>query len=452
MTSNKNLNTIINMNGNADEKVTFLQKRKTLYENKIFGFSKDVIKSRESLRTAEQNYNQKQTKANKNKFDDKKLDYEENVENLTEYKNNYTGIMYQYFNELFDKWDVNRILSFIKKNSFDKIKNEIHKTREQLFKLSNKASVTHNKIELNKIAEESKPLHENMDDWIKLRQFYSILFLEFENEFYEERNKELEQYQKITTEKRKQALVKARQAKREKSELRKLKKYNTSVLLFRKLNEGELVDFYILKTVDKEKFKKKYHGYVLGKKGDIHMKYNKVDKVITVKADNNFEKGFQNQRIYNDDVDKFKYAIRVLKTNKDMKTFIEMVCESNSISLIIFGHISEDKNQNGTNPEEISYHDSLSNEKLFLKYIDYDVNHDSETFKDLFITKDNFNDYKENSCFLNLIVSTYRDKFPSGRYNPLTFDSLCSILQIENIEQNIGLTVKQSVSFFQNID
>ena len=31
----------------------------------------------------------------------------------------------------------------------------------------------------------------------------------------------------------------------------------------------------------------------------------------------------------------------------------------------------------------------------------------------------------------------------------MTFDSLCSILQIHNIEQNIGLTVKQSVSFFQ---
>ena len=75
--------------------------------------------------------------------------------------------------------------------------------------------MTRNKIELNKIAEESKPLHENMDDWIKLRQFYSILFLEFESEFYKERHKELEQEQKNTTEKRKQALVKARQAKRE---------------------------------------------------------------------------------------------------------------------------------------------------------------------------------------------------------------------------------------------
>ena len=115
MTSNKNLRNIINMNGKVDDKVTYLQKRKTLYENNIFGFLKDVIKSRKSLRTAEQNYNQKQTKANKNKFDDKKLDYEENVENFTEYKNKYTGIMYQYFNELFNKWDVNQIYHLLRR-------------------------------------------------------------------------------------------------------------------------------------------------------------------------------------------------------------------------------------------------------------------------------------------------------------------------------------------------
>ena len=132
-----------------------------------------------------------------------------------------------------------------------------------------------------------------------------------------------------------------------------------------------------------------------------------------------------------------------------MKTFIDLVCDSRGIDLIIFGDITEDVNHQGTDPEQISFHDSLSNEKIFLKYIDYDVNHDSEIFKDLFVTKDKYDDYKENSCFLNLIVSTYRDKFPSGRYKPLTFDSLCNILHIENIEQNIGLTVKQSVSFFQ---
>ena len=86
--------------------------------------------------------------------------------------------------------------------------------------------MTRNKVELNKIVEESKPLHENMDDWIKLRQFYSNLFLEFENEFYKERNKELEQEQKVTTEKRKQALVKARHVKKENAKKQKQEQLN----------------------------------------------------------------------------------------------------------------------------------------------------------------------------------------------------------------------------------
>ena len=65
-----------------------------------------------------------------------------------------------------------------------------------------------------------------MDDWISLTQFYSNLFLEFENEFYKERNKELEQEQKNTTEKRKQALVKARQVKKENEKKQKQEQLN----------------------------------------------------------------------------------------------------------------------------------------------------------------------------------------------------------------------------------
>ena len=258
-------------------------------------------------------------------------------------------------------------------------------------------------------------------------------------------------------------MVKARHVKKENAKKKQEKSWNLSVMLLSKLNDNDLREFYYLKVNDKEKFKKKYHGYVLGKKIDlynpddkttlydvneIYRRYNRDDKVITVKADNRIIE-FRKKRVYKDEVEPFRYALKCIKTDEDMKTFIDLVCDSRGIDLIIFGDITEDVNHQGTDPEHISFHDSLSNEKIFLKYIDYDVNHDSEIFKDLFVTKDKYDDYKENSCFLNLIVSTYRDKFPSGRYKPLTFDSLCNILHTENIEQNIGLTVKQSVSFFQ---
>lgn len=76
-----------------------------------------------------------------------------------------------------------------------------------------------------------------------------------------------------------------------------------------------------------------------------------------------------------------------------MKTFINMVRESARKSLIIFRDILENVNQIGTDPTETPYYNSISNENIFLKYVDYDVNPKSETFKDLFITKYNYDDY-----------------------------------------------------------
>ena len=86
---------------------------------------------------------------------------------------------------------------------------------------------------------------------------------------------------------------------------------------------------------------------------------------------------------------------------------------------------------------------------MFLRCISYNINEECETFKDLFKIDNKYNDYKENSCSLNMIISTYRDNFQKKRFKPLTFSNLCEILNIENLEQNIGLTLKQSVAFFK---
>ena len=88
--------------------------------------------------------------------------------------------------------------------------------------------------------------------------------------------------------------------------------------------------------------------------------------------------------------------------------------------------------------------------KNCFRYINYNINEECETFKDLFKIDNKHNDYKENSCFLNLIISTYtyKENFQKKRLKPLTLPNLCEILNIENLEQNIGLTLKQSVAVF----
>ena len=268
--------------------------------------------------------------------------------------------MYQHFNELFNKWDVNQILSFIKKNSFDKIKNEIHKTREQLFKLSDKASVTNNKIELNKIAEESKPLHENMDDWIKLRQFFSTLFLEFENEFYKERNKELEQEQKITTEKRKQALVKTRQAKRENEKKQKQEqlnkeksaskiqkwfrrqhteknKYSVNILLYGYRNDIETMSEEELNKVKEEHRRKKikfFYGYIYNKANNNIQKVMFMQKSkpphILIKMNKNEHEKYNEKYTYNAQVLKDRYKQMVLDNHGNLSKLQQKISFHNT--------------------------------------------------------------------------------------------------------------------------
>ena len=142
-----------------------------------------------------------------------------------------------------------------------------------------------------------------------------------------------------------------------------------SALLFYKLNDDDVFAFYDLKKNNKELFKKKFHGYVLGRKvekrdgwrndgrlmhkeddnksdtkicdfieygvlfdtNEIYMKYTRTnDKMATVKANEKI-KTFNNQRIYKHVVPKpadglgnpdFAYVLKVLQTDPDLRQFI----------------------------------------------------------------------------------------------------------------------------------
>ena len=135
-------------------------------------------------------------------------------------------------------------------------------------------------------------------------------------------------------------------------------------------------------------------------------------------------KTFNNQRIYkhadpqnssepqNPD---FTYVLKVLRTDPDLKIFIQTL-QSKGIDLIMLKYIQENNNAHGTDIEELVFHDTLSNEKMFLWYINYNINEECETFKDLFKIDNKYNDYKDNSCFLNIIISTNRDNFQKKRF------------------------------------
>ena len=102
--------------------------------------------------------------------------------------------------------------------------------------------------------------------------------------------------------------------------------------------------------------------------------------------------------------------------------------------------------------------DSNNNVTIINKFINYDLNKDAQTFGELFdvsLCKYAGDNYRANSCFINIIIDTYYDQFnkkkPDGtRYykHSLTYPYLCALLQLENKNQDIGLTVDNSIKFF----
>lgn len=93
------------------------------------------------------------------------------------------------------------------------------------------------------------------------------------------------------------------------------------------------------------------------------------------------------------------------------------------------------------------------------KYISYNKNIKAQTLNNVFELK-NQSEYiqsnaKANSCFINEIMNTYKadleKKKSDGkrRYkDDITYEYLCNLFNIENLDQNIGLTINESLAFF----
>ena len=121
---------------------------------------------------------------------------------------------------------------------------------------------------------------------------------------------------------------------------------------------------------------------------EIYMKYTRTnDKMATVKANEKI-KTFNNQRIYkHTDPQKtyepenpdFTYVLKVLKTDPDLEIFIQTL-QSRGIDLIMLKDIQENNNVHGTDIEALVFHDTFSNEKMFFRYINYNINEECETF------------------------------------------------------------------------
>ena len=108
---------------------------------------------------------------------------------------------------------------------------------------------------------------------------------------------------------------------------------------------------------------------------------------------------------------------------------------------------------------DVNNYQALDNNAICYKHIDYTLNNDALNFGDIFTfaeaNKNIASNIKANSCYFNLIISTYKDSMESvmmkGKrvYRELTPEYLCQIMEIENKDQDLGLSIRASVKFFE---
>jgi hypothetical protein len=160
---------------------------------------------------------------------------------------------------------------------------------------------------------------------------------------------------------------------------------------------------------------------------------------------------------------RFEHLVEILEHDKDFadyykqrQIYIDMLVVLKNTKEIGFNL----KKVKAEKREALELYNTFDNNAIANKYIHYDVNTEAKQFKAIF-TKVKSLDYviengPANSCFLNLIVDTFKpsfDKaFKNGRIKEtLTYNYLLRIIQYynNNATQHIGLTINQSVKFFE---
>ena len=130
--------------------------------------------------------------------------------------------------------------------------------------------------------------------------------------------------------------------------------------------------------------------------------------------------------------------------------------------IYLYDHDVEEKNKKSDpfkNIIEQDNYQSLDNIGISHKYIEYPLNKNATNFNELFQYQEmtsNFQpNFKANSCYFNLIIDTFKEPIEKvvehgrRRYKDLTVESLSNILGVFNKDQDLGLSIRSSIKFFE---
>ena len=164
--------------------------------------------------------------------------------------------------------------------------------------------------------------------------------------------------------------------------------------------------------------------------------------------------------MFNNTTDQYDKLISTCKRGDDFNTTYNRI--GSYVDAIYVYNANSERVEGDHKPFDVLDTDtykSIDNNGICFKHIDYTVNKNAIGFTDIFkfqeANKHIASNIKANSCYFNLIIATYKEAIENvltkgeKTYQDLTADRLCEILKIENKNQDLGLSIRSSVKFFE---
>ena len=186
-------------------------------------------------------------------------------------------------------------------------------------------------------------------------------------------------------------------------------------------------------------------------KGNI-MPYNNT-RTFRPQMDNNNYNNIMKLHIWNN-------LLNILSSDLDIAEEIKNLIQSLDIDCIIIKDTvqSEAGKVKPHKPLRKKLFDCSAPQAIYRKDISYDLNKQATTFGEMFgihIEQYTLDNYKANSCFLNLIVDMWHQAFEKRKkdgkriYVELTYESVCNIIGLKYKNQDVGISIRESVKFFK---
>jgi len=236
-------------------------------------------------------------------------------------------------------------------------------------------------------------------------------------------------------------------------QLNVIENLKNEVLKEKNINQHSIdltVEYLIYSPLDPDDTDIEKSKIIVDKDGMKHyLKYIGTRNGVT----DNIVKKYVGKRVFYYDA-VFKKLLGLVNANPQSDGYSAIIIKS--VSHPTKEEIKNAKNQNFKQEYKKSDFFNEDDERgYYHHYINYAVNKEAKSFNDLFeipISTDYCKDnYKSNSCFLNILVDTYHEVFNKCKFYKFngTYEEFAELLDIDLKNDNIGISINKSMAFFK---